>query len=63
MLKLANANILENADKINSAGLSELVSFCRAPDTGIVIYSVDGYEELTLEQITKEMFDTKAYVL
>lgn len=61
VLKLANANILENADKINSAGLSELVSFCRAPDTGIVIYSVDGYEELTLEQITKEMFDTKAY--
>lgn len=61
VLKLANANILENADKINSAGLSELISFCNAPSTGIVIYSVDGYEDLTLEQFTKEIFDTKEY--
>ena len=61
VLKLANANILENVDKINSAGLADLISFCRAPDTGIVIYSVDGYEELTLDQFTKELFDTKAY--
>lgn len=61
VLKLANANILENIDKINSAGISELVSFCNAPSTGIVIYSVDGYEDLTLEQFTGELFDTKEY--
>lgn len=61
VLKLANANILENIDKINSAGISEMVSFCNAPDTGIVIYSTDGYEALTLEQFTKDLYDTKAY--
>lgn len=61
VLKLANANILENVDKINRSGLSELISFCSAPDTGIVIYSVDGYEDLTLEQFTKDLFDTKNY--
>ncbi len=61
VLKLANANILENADKINRDGLSELISFCNAPSTGIVIYSVDGYEDLTLEQFTKEIFDAKDY--
>lgn len=61
VLKLANANILENADKINSAGLSELISFCSAPSTGIVIYSVDGYEDLTLEQFNENIFDTKNY--
>lgn len=61
VLKLANANILENADKINSAGLSELISFCSAPSTGIVIYSVDGYEDLTLEQFNEDIFDTKNY--
>ncbi|MGN0365094.1 MAG: HlyD family efflux transporter periplasmic adaptor subunit [Suilimivivens sp.] len=61
VLKLANANILESVDKINSSGLSELISFCNAPNTGIVIYSVDGYENLTLEQFTKELFDTKNY--
>lgn len=61
VLKLANASILENINKINSSGLSELVSFCNAPVTGIVIYSVDGYEDLTLEQFTGELFDTQNY--
>lgn len=61
VLKLANANILENADKINNSGISELISFCRAPDTGIVIYSVDGYEDLTLEQFTRDLYNTKEY--
>lgn len=61
VLKLSNANVLENIDKINSAGISELISFCRAPETGIVIYSVDGYEELTLEQFTAGLFDVKQY--
>ncbi|MBO5056865.1 MAG: hypothetical protein J6C64_11005 [Lachnospiraceae bacterium] len=61
VLKLANANILENVDKINSSGISELISFCRAPDTGIVVYSVDGYEDLTLEQFTRDLYDTKEY--
>lgn len=61
VLKLANASILENIDKINSSGLSELVSFCNAPVTGILIYSVDGYEDLTLEQFTGELYDTQNY--
>lgn len=61
VLKLANASILKNIDKINSSGLSELISFCNAPVTGILIYSVDGYEDLTLEQFTGDLFDTKNY--
>lgn len=61
VLKLANANILENIDKINASGMSELISFCRAPSTGILIYSVDGYEDLTLEKFTRDLFDLKTY--
>ena len=61
VLKLSNVNILENIDRINAAGISDLVSFCRAPDTGIVIYSVDGYEELKFEEFTSELFNTKEY--
>ncbi|MBD5547484.1 MAG: hypothetical protein HDQ97_08805 [Lachnospiraceae bacterium] len=61
VLKLANANILENIDKINASGMSELISFCRAPSTGIIIYSVDGYEDLTLEQFTSDLYDIKNY--
>ncbi len=61
VLKLANVNVLENIDKINNSGLTELISFCNAPATGILIYSVDGYEGLTLEQFTKELFEAKEY--
>lgn len=61
VLKLANASILENIDKINSSGLSELVALCNAPVTGIVIYSVDGFEELAFEDFTNELFDVKNY--
>lgn len=59
--KLSSANILDNIDKINSSGVSELVSLCRAPATGIVIFSTDGYEQLHLEDMTKELFEQKAY--
>lgn len=61
VLKLSNANLLENIDRINSAGISDLISFCRAPETGIVVYSVDGYENLNLQEFTSELFDTKNY--
>ena len=61
VLKLANANILENIDRINADGISELISFCNSPGTGIVIYSVDGYEDLSLEQFNGELFNTKEY--
>lgn len=59
--KLSSANILDNIDKINSSGVSELVSLCRAPATGIVIFSTDGYEQLHLEDMTKELFEQKTY--
>lgn len=61
VLKLANANVLENIDKINSSGISELVAFCPAPKSGIVIYSVDGYEDLTIEQFTSDLFENDEY--
>ena len=61
VLKLANASILDNIDKINSSGLSELVALCNAPATGIVIYSVDGFETLTFEEFTNELFDVQNY--
>lgn len=61
VLKLANANILANVDKINNSGVSNLVSFCNAADTGIVVYSTDGFEDLELEQFTADRFDIKKY--
>ncbi len=60
-LKLSNYNILENADALNQAGGSSFVNYRYAPNSGIVIYSIDGYEDLTLEDMTAELFEQDAY--
>ena len=40
---------------------ASLVNMCRAPQTGIIVYSIDGYEALTPETITAEVFDQTTY--
>lgn len=60
--KLANANMLESIDSINTgSGVANIVNRCYAPQTGVVSYWVDGYEDLTADQVTEEVFDKKAY--
>ena len=61
VLKLSNANILSDIDKINSQGALDLVTFNYAPSSGYVIYSVDGYEDLSLNDMTSELYDYKNY--
>lgn len=61
VMKLANYNILENADALNGASETSLINYCYAPDSGIVIYSTDGYESLTLQDMTMEHFDQDTY--
>ncbi len=60
-LKLANYNILENAGALNDSSVSSLVNFHYAPDSGILIYSIDGYEDLTLQDMKAEYFDKQDY--
>ena len=43
VLNLANSNILENLEKLNRTGDSGLINICKAPTSGIVVYSFDGY--------------------
>jgi hypothetical protein len=60
--KLANVNMLESIDRLNtSSGVTNIVNRCYASDTGIVSYWVDGYETLTADQVTEDMFDKKEY--
>ncbi|MDE7113847.1 MAG: hypothetical protein K2O57_06650, partial [Acetatifactor sp.] len=60
--KLANANMLESVDRIGSgSGVANIVSRCYAPQTGVVSYWVDGYEDMTAGEVTEEVFDKKAY--
>jgi len=61
VLRLATANTLENIDNINDTGIAGSVHLYYAPEPGAVIYSVDGYEDLTATGITKERFDQTLY--
>lgn len=61
VLKLSNYNILENADALNNTSGTAFINYCKAPKSGIVIYSIDGYENLTLEDMNKDLFDQKNY--
>ncbi len=60
-VKLANYNILENADALNDASGTVLINYRYAADSGIVLYSTDGYENLRLEDMTAELFDEENY--
>lgn len=61
VLKLSNANILSDIDKINNSGVSSLVTFSKAPVSGYVVYSIDGYEDLSLNDMSSELCDYKNY--
>lgn len=59
VLKLSNYNILESIESIQASELTGLIKQCTAVLPGIIIYSTDGYEDLTLEMMTAEMFDKR----
>ncbi len=61
VVKLSNYSILESIDSLQSSELAGLIKQCMASSAGIVVYPIDGYEELTLEQMTKEVFDKTNY--
>ena len=57
-LKISNESILAD---LQSLGTSSFITYCSAPESGIVVYSTDGYETLAADQITEEMFDESVY--
>lgn len=61
VIKLSNYNVLENVDALNEASNTALIRYCYANDSGIVTYSTDGYEELTLQDMNMDYFDQKNY--
>lgn len=60
-IKLVNISMHENMEKLNQANLGGVVSLCTAGKSGYVVYSTDGYETLTPEQITPELYDLSKY--
>ena len=46
--KLSNNSVLSNIQSLNeNSGTLQSINYKYAPDTGIVVYSIDGYEDLT----------------
>ncbi len=60
--KLSNNSILNNIQSLNaSSGTLSSINYVYAGGTGIVVYSTDGYEDLTLDQMTGAVMDQSTY--
>lgn len=62
VLKLENYRVLSGIDKLNTQNYSDAVSFGYAPSSGVLVYAIDGYEDITAEELTPEMMDSSNYV-
>jgi hypothetical protein len=61
VIKLANSNVYKSLETINSSSLGTMVSLCTTGKSGYIVYSIDGYEGLTADDVTAECFDQDAY--
>lgn len=60
VLRLASADMLKSADSLKAMG-AHIINYSYAPQTGIVAYWTDGYENLRPQDVTEEVFDQKEY--
>lgn len=60
VLEFVNFNALDNLDMLQEQ-FGSTFQQVKAPVSGVVSYSVDGYEELELSQISAESFDRSNY--
>lgn len=61
VLKLANYKVLSSIDSLASSNLSDSINFGYTPQSGVIVYSTDGYETLTPETLTPELMDPANY--
>lgn len=59
-LKLSNHNMLNNLDQIQGESTG-LVNLCTASKSGVVVYSIDGYESLDPSAVTKDILSQTEY--
>ncbi len=61
VLKIANYKVLSSIDAYRAGDYADNVNFGYAPDSGVMVYSVDGYEGLAPEDITKALLFNETY--
>lgn len=59
VLKLANVGMLQNIGSLGDA--ANIINYSYSPDTGIVAYWTDGYEDLSAQDVTEAVFDNAQY--
>ena len=61
VLKYSNQILMENLSEINSRYGNGMINMCTAPESGVVIYSTDGFEDKALNEVTEEWFDSSKH--
>lgn len=61
VMKLANQNVLSSLDNLTDSSVKDLINFSYSDDSGIIVYSTDGYENVTMDDITQESFNEENY--
>lgn len=61
VVSLVSANMYKSIEALNQSSLGGTVLLCTTGKTGYVVYSTDGYEELTPEEITKDLYNQSEY--
>lgn len=60
VLELVNVNLLNSLTDLTNEN-SAVFTTCTAPVDGLVVYSTDGYEDVTIDTLTEDMFDYDKY--
>lgn len=56
--KISNTNLLMNLEELKG---SDIINYCYSPQTGVVSYWTDGYEDVLPEDLSKEDFEKAHY--
>ncbi len=61
VLKLSNSNLLSSITELYGSSIGNSINVCTAPQSGIVVYSVDGFEDYNSSDISEEWFEKENY--
>ncbi len=61
LLRLANVNMMQTITEVGGSYTAELVKISNAETPGYVVYHTDGYESISANDISPELFDKEKY--
>lgn len=61
IMQMVNLSMFQNMEQINQASINGMVNLCSTGKSGYFVCYTDGYESITSEQLTKELFDKDKY--